>query len=264
MKNTLLILSIVFFTAACANGEKEIELENRISKLETQLDECKNGPVKLLAKINLAFENKKFDRVNSIYSDFKNQYPESLEFKEAKSIHLKSLKIEEKEKIESEKIESEKREEKLKALAKLKVKPDDVTCINWYYNPYFTHFNNRNLMSIYMGEKKPDQPWLNLKMSYKGDDWIFFEHAYLSYDGETIEIPFDKYDDKETDNSNGVWEWIQVSVSSDIESFLRKFAHSKKAKMRLSGKYSETRILSDDERQGILDVLNGYDALKEK
>jgi hypothetical protein len=34
--------------------------------------------------------------------------------------------------------------------------------------------------------------------------------------------------------------------------------------MRLSGKYSETRILSDDERQGILDVLNGYDALKEK
>jgi len=33
--------------------------------------------------------------------------------------------------------------------------------------------------------------------------------------------------------------------------------------MRLSGKYTETRTLSEDEKQGIIDILNGYYALKD-
>jgi hypothetical protein len=62
----------------------------------------------------------------------------------------------------------------------------------------------------------PSSVWLRLKMSYTGDDWIFFENAYLSYDGITREFPFNKYKDKESDNSGGdVWEWIDLSVSSD-------------------------------------------------
>jgi hypothetical protein len=46
-----------------------------------------------------------------------------------------------------------------------------------------------------------------------------------------------------------------------LEIFLREFAKSKNAKMRLSGKYTKTRTLTYNEREGILDVLNGYDAL---
>ena len=100
-------------------------------------------------------------------------------------------------------------------------------------------------------------------MSYEGEDWIFFERAFLSYDGNTKEIVFDKYDDKESDNGGGsVWEWIDLSVTKDLELFLKEFAKSKKAKMRLTGKYTKTRTLTFNERQGILDVLNGYEALK--
>lgn len=100
-------------------------------------------------------------------------------------------------------------------------------------------------------------------MSYQGDDWIFFEHAYLSYDGNTKEIIFNKYDDKETDNGGGgVWEWIDLTVTKDVELFLREFAKSKNAKMRLTGKYTKTRNLTYNERKGILDVLSGYDALQ--
>ena len=101
-------------------------------------------------------------------------------------------------------------------------------------------------------------------MSYRGDDWIFFEHAYLSYDGNTKEIIFNKYDDKESDNDGGVWEWIDLTVNKDVESFLREFAKSKNAKMRLTGKYTKTRKLTYNERKGILDVLNGYDVLESK
>ncbi len=147
-------------------------------------------------------------------------------------------------------------------LKKLKKEYDDVSGVTWYKNRYFTHYNNRNLTSIYMGSKEKST-WLRLKMSYQGDDWIFFEQAYLSYDGNTKEISFNKYSDKESENSGGsVWEWIDVLVSPDVEKFLRVFAKSKNAKMRLSGKYSETRNLTWNEKQGIIDVLNGYDAIK--
>ena len=34
--------------------------------------------------------------------------------------------------------------------------------------------------------------WLILKMSYQGDNWIFFEQAYLSYEGYFRSGFFDK------------------------------------------------------------------------
>jgi len=262
MKNLILFMIIIFALNACSDTEKEALLEKRISELETQLDECENGADKLLAKIQIDFENEDFESVKSIYSDLKNRHPESPEFTEGKTIYDKVIQIEEEKRVEAEKLAEIEKAEKLKALNNLKKQPDDISGITWYYNPYFTHYTNTNLTSIYMGDNGSSQ-WLRLMMSYKGDDWIFFEHAYLSYDGNTMEIIFNEYNDKETENSGGgVWEWIQVPVTSDIETFLREFAKSDDAKMRLSGKYSKTRNLTYNERQGILDVLNGYDALK--
>lgn len=272
MKRIFILLTIIFALGACSDKEKEAELENRISELETQLDECKNGADKLLAKIKIAFEEENFENVKTIFADFQNRHPESTEFKEAKSINDQVLEIEEKRKKEAERIAEEKRKEaerfatkekaeKLKALNKLRKNYDDVSGITWYKQPYFTHYTNTNLTSIYMGENGSNR-WLRLMMSYKGDDWIFFERAYLSYDGNTKEIVFDKYDDKETENDGGVWEWIDLTVTKDVEMFLREFAKSKSAKMRLTGKYTKTRTLAYNERQGILDVLNGYDALE--
>ena len=98
-------------------------------------------------------------------------------------------------------------------------------------------------------------------MSYTGENWIFFENAYLSYDGNTKQIYFNKYDDKETDHDSRVWEWIDVYVDSDLLSFLKEMVNGKSIKMRLSGKYTETRNLSTAEIKGIKDVLLGYDVL---
>ena len=78
---------------------------------------------------------------------------------------------------------------------KLKKKFDDVSGITWYKQPYFTHYSNTNLTSIYMGVKGSSK-WLILTMSYKGDDWIFFDDAILSYDGNSKTISFDKYNFK--------------------------------------------------------------------
>ena len=265
-KLLLLLLCVPLMFSNCSNEEKELELQNEVNSLKSQvyelndeLDECENGSEKILAKIKISNND---EEVKSLYLEIKKRHPESVEYIEAKNIYDKIIKKEENEKARLLKKEERLQKEKLKSLKKLKKKYDDVSGITWYKQPYFTHYTNTNRTSIYMGVKE-ESKWLILMMSYEGDDWIFFENAYLSYDGNTKEISFNEYEDKETDVSNGVSEWISVSVNKDIEDFLREFAKSDNAKMRLSGKRTKTRTLSSNERKGILDVLNGYDALNE-
>lgn len=274
MKKIITLILLTTVLIGCVSKQRETELLNRIDELETKLDECENGAEKIHSKMKLELEKGNLQECKNLYLEMENRHPDSELFPEVKEIYDKIIK-DEKDKAEKERLLAEKKEreaklkaekekqEKLKALKKLKKNYDDVSDITWYKNPYFTHYNNRNLTSIYIGSSG-SSTWLRIKMSYKGDDWIFFERAYLSYDGNTKEIIFNEYDDKDTENSGGgVWEWIDVSVSSDVLSFLRDFSNSKNAKMRLSGKYTRTRNLTWNERQGIRDVLNGYDAIKQ-
>ena len=270
----LLLLTPIIYLTSCSDKEKEAELEAEIIELSSQLDECENGSDKLLAAIEIADKKKNITEVKILFEEIEDRHPESKEYTLARKIYdkiiaeekakkdklLREIKLKEKE--EKKKNDLAKKE-RLRSLNKLKKNFDDVSGITWYKQPYFTHYSNTNLTSIYMGEKGSSK-WLILTMSYKGDDWIFFDNAILSYDGNSKTILFDKYDEKKTDHSGGsVWEWIDVSVDNGLESFLREFAKSKNAKMRFSGKYTKTRTLTYNERRGIVDVLNGYDALNE-
>lgn len=258
---------ILFLLISCSNNEEELlstisNLEKKVTDLENQLENCKNGPSRILTEIKGEFERENYLGVISLFRKMESEHAGTPEFNEAREIYNEVLEISEKNKKESQRKAEAENREKLKSLNKLNKKFDDVAGIYWYQNPYFTHYNNSNLTSIYIGEQG-SQVWLRLKMSYNGDDWIFFEKAYLSYGGDTREISFDKYQDKKTDNSGGeVWEWIDVSVSGYLIPYLRQLANSSDAKMRLSGKYSKTRNLSQNERRAILDVLDGYEALK--
>lgn len=262
MKKIILPLVILTTIFGCVSKQRESELLDEIKKLELQLDDCINGAEKLHSRMKSSFDKQDYAECKIIYSEMEKRHPENELFLEVKTLYDKILKIE-KVKAEKERLIAEKeKQEKLKALRKLRKKHDDVSGITWYKQSYFTHYTNTNLTSIYMGDDGT-KIWLRLMMSYEGEDWIFFEHAYLSYDGNTMEIIFDEYDDKKSDNGGGVWEWIDVNITSDVEAFLREFAKSKNAKMRLSGKYTRTRNLTWNERQGIIDVLNGYDALNQ-
>ena len=266
----VVLLSFALISYSCTNKKREAELQNRISELELQLEECMNGASKLLGKMNVAFEKKQYDTVKSIYVQLEEKYPETDEYEQAKTIYANVKEIEKQAAEEAARIKKElaekaekERKEKLKVLNKLRKKKDDISHITWYHQPYFTHYTNSNLVSIYIGHNAVNT-WIRLLMTYEGEDWIFFERAYLSYDGHTKEVIFDKYKEKKTDNDGGyVWEWIDVNAPTDMIAFLRSFAKSSNAKMRLSGKYSKTRTLTYNERKGILDVLDGYDALKE-
>lgn len=264
MKKLLLGFMCSFTLLSCQNSSSEkalmnLQSENTLLKdslksLSEELDAYKNTPDKLCANLNTLFEKEDLNQLEEIKSKLVKYHPESKKLQDVENLCTKIAEIRKK-KIEEE------HKKRMQAVQKLRKKYDDVSGTTWYYNPYFTHYNNSNLTSIYIGQKE-GRIWLRLVMSYYGDDWIFFENAYLSYDGKTKDIYFDKYNDKETESDSSVWEWLDISVNNDILSFLRQMVNGNNIKMRLSGKYTKTRNLTTKEINGLKDVLLGYDVLQ--
>ena len=249
---------------SCNNSELERKIQtltaevtllrDSLNKVIPELEGYRNDPVKLCSNVNELYKSGNVDELNVIKDKLAKYHPESDQYTKVSNLI---------EKYEAEQIKKAEAEKKarLKAVCKLRKKYDDINHITWYYNTYFTHYTNTNYTSIYIGQSESSL-WLRLMMSYEGDDWIFFESAYLSYDGNTYYVPFDKYREKETENDTRVWEWIDVSVNDELLSFLKKMVNGKSVKMRLTGKYSKTRNLSNTEIKAIKDVLLAYDVLK--
>lgn len=263
MKHLFAIIASIFVITSCGPSQQEYDallaqknnLETEVSNLKQIIENYENTPDRLYSKVEALVNNKNIEGLTALCEKFEKYHPASAECQKTK-VALKKLTDE---KAAKEKAEKEKR---MKAVTKLKKTYDDVSGTTWYENPYYTHYNNKNLFSIYIG-KKGDNIWLRLKMSYEGEDWIFFEQAYLSYDENTMQIPFNRYENKESDHDGGqVWEWIDVTVSDDLLSYLRGMVNGKTLKMRLSGKYTHTRTLGSYERKTLQDVLLAYDVLK--
>lgn len=261
----ILVFAVLFVFISCSNSELKRENDKLITQvsnlsaevvaLKAELTKYEMNPETLLSKAKDAEKSKDLIVIQEVLSDLTQYHPNS---PERTSVSLMVSKIQEREKKEKAEVEKN----RMQAVSKLKKSYDDVSGNTWYKNPYFTHYTNTNLMSLYIGQKG-SSIWLRLMMSYKGEDWIFFDNAYISYQGNTREIIFDKYDNKKTEVGNGgVWEWIDVSVKESDIQFIRNMSQIPDSKMRLSGKYSKTRNLSANERRAIADVMLAYDVLK--
>ena len=230
-------------------------LQNVVKQLRTELEGYKFSPDKLCADAEQLFKDNNESKLREILGKLHKYHPEA---SEVKTIEGYINTITENRAKEQERI----RAERMKAVDVLRKNFDDVNGITWYYSKVTNHKVWSNMSSLYIG-KDDSKVWLRLKMSYCGDDWIFFDSAYLSYEGNTQAIPFDRYRNKETENDAGmVWEWIDVSVESDLLSYLRKFVNGKNPKMRLSGKYTHTRNLSAKEIKSMQEILLAYDVLQ--
>ena len=229
-------------------------LQSVVEQLQTELEGYMFSPEKLCADAEQLFKDTNESKLKEILEKLRKYHPEANEVKIIEG-YLKTIadnRAKEQERI---------RAERMKAVDVLRKEYDDVNGITWYYSKTTTHRVWSNMSSLYIG-KNSSKVWLRLKMSYYGDDWIFFDSAYLSYEGNTHTITFDEYREKETENSGGmVWEWLDVSVDANLLSYLRDFVNGKNPKMRLSGKYSETRNLSAKEIKSMQEILLAYDVL---
>lgn len=264
MKRLFVIISTILVVTSCGPTQQEYDallaknsqLEAEVLNLKQVIENYENTPDRLYSEVAELVNNKDITALTALCEKFEKYHPASTECQKANSA-LKKLIDEKEAKVKAEKAK------RMQAVNKLKKEYDDISGRTWYYNRYFTHYNNRNLVSLYIGQEGTSV-WLRLKMSYEGEDWIFFKNAYLSYDENTKSIPFREYGDKETDNGYGgrVWEWIDVYVDDALLTYLEGMVNGKTLKMRLSGKYTHTRTLTTNERKALQDVLLAYDVLK--
>lgn len=260
----LILIPLSAIMVSCNNSEMERKIQNLTSEVEllkdslnnvmSELEGYRNDPVKLCSNVDDLYKSGNITDLKIIKDKLEKYHPESEQYQRVTDL-ISKFEAEQLKKAEAEK------EARMKAVSKLRKNYDDINHITWYKNPYFNHYANTNYTSIYIGQSK-SSVWLRLIMSYEGSDWIFFESAYLSYDGNTYIIPFDKYEDKKTENDSRVWEWIDITVSDDLLAFLAKMVNGKSVKMRLSGKYTHTRNLTSTEIKAIKDVLLAYDVLQ--
>lgn len=147
------------------------------------------------------------------------------------------------------------KKEQENALKQLRVDFDDISGITWYEPKSYRG------IKLYIG-KKGNEVWLRLKMRYSGKDWIFFDKAYLSYDGNTFQVKFKESDkDSHVSSYAYVYENIDIEVDESLLIYLKEMIDGKVVKMRLSGDFSYTEELRKKDIKNIRNVLWAYDAL---
>lgn len=273
MKKFFFIITFFATLSACtsiSSYEAKIqELRDSVSLLSQKIEMYQTDPAKIAADIEQLYKNQDAEELEVIYEKLKQYHPEALETTKTKQ-YIDKIYADRNAKAIAEQKAKERaiqkaREEKLQAVKSLRREYDEIEDITWSYNHYFKHYNNSNHVSLYIGQHgKNGYPWLRLRISYEGDDWIFFDKILLYCDGSTFEVPFDKYKNKKSDNAGGtVWEWIDVPVDNELLSNLEMLAKGKSVKIKLSGKYSNTRVISTTEQKALLEVMNAFAALKE-
>lgn len=158
-------------------------------------------------------------------------------------------------------VEKKAKAAKLERMKKpMRKKVDDMEGTTWYYAPSTPHYTNRNSFHVYMGEKD-GTVWLRLRIQYYADDWLFIQKYVVKADSALYTIiPMSRV---ETDNDGGkIWETLDESVSKTDYIMLRDISQAKVVKVRFSGRqYSNDRVLSAAEKQGVAQMLDLYEAM---
>lgn len=147
-----------------------------------------------------------------------------------------------------------------KALAKLNKTYDKVEGISWYKSknePYYA--DTRSFVLPYIGVNDSGSKWLRLVFHYTGSDWIFFDKVTIMVDGEKYYKEFDYFDVDRNNGGGNVWEWADISPTSNDIEMLKAIAASSETIVRFQGDtYHYDLTVKSTDKTAIKDVLDAY------
>jgi len=141
---------------------------------------------------------------------------------------------------------------------KFKIKKDefDENNLVWYEPKTAPNFRNANGFYCYFGTKNGTPNVLRIVHQYSSDDWLFIHSYKFSIDGKAYSYT---PSDMKTDNDNGIWEWSDEVVDSEIKEILNALINCKTAKIRLEGRqYYDTKTITTSQIKSIKETVELY------
>jgi hypothetical protein len=141
---------------------------------------------------------------------------------------------------------------------KFRIKKDefDENNLVWYEPKTAPNFRNANGFYCYFGTKNGAPYVLRIVHQYSADDWLFIQNYKFSIDGKAYSYT---PTEMKTDNDNGIWEWSDEVVDSEIKEILTALINCKSAKIRLEGRqYSKTKLISASQIKSIKETVELY------
>lgn len=264
--STISFLMTLLISCSGVSQKEYDTLKAENEKLKVEIEDLKFGPDKLLSQAKIYIDNKDFINAKSKLQTLLDKHPASQQSTEAKVLMLSVENGIKEQKLAKEKAIAEKERKEKERLAnatkKLRTTYDDIKGITWYYDKGTPQYSNYNSFHLYMGKGKTGNPWLRFKIQYAADDWLFIQSYIIKTDNESYTIST-SYGEVETDNgSGGIWEWYDVPIDNRLYNIVQDVSKSKTVKLRCNGKqYYKDRTLTAKEKQGLINILDAYEAL---
>ncbi len=169
----------------------------------------------------------------------------------------------------AERLKALKKEQGQAMLANFYHQHDQVTAIDWYYPKAYPYYTADNLWGVdirsfalpYLGQDKNGQLWMRLVCHYYGDDWIFFDRAIFSIDGENQVKSFSRSDLNRDHDGGYVWETADIAAGSSEQEMMWDVVNSTQTIVRLEGNYVYDLTVSDTDKAAMREILTCYEAL---
>lgn len=246
MRTHIICIALMCATLSCAKQEETAKTST------TKEVEKKHSPEKLLSAAKAHMDKGNWEKAKILLNEIKYGAPESEQAKEATPLLKKA----------NEKIKAAKEAEKKRALSKMRVEKDNVEGITFYSDRSSPNFVNTTAFYAYIGTRG-DKPWLQLKIQYASDDWLFIESYTVKTDRRSFEITEKSYGEIKKDHSGGkIWEWLDRHVGKHEYQMMEAVSNSKSATIRYRGKdYVKDKAITESQKTAFKNVLEAYKAL---
>jgi hypothetical protein len=134
---------------------------------------------------------------------------------------------------------------------------DEVEGIVWYEHATRPNLDFNNI-AVYFGRFNKDTRTgpLRFKFHYHSDDWLFIEKLVVKVDDEKFEIPVEYDEVSRNNNTAGIFEAYDVTVTPQIKNMLDAVVKADRVILRAEGKDSHDDFeISEDTRQRIKEVM---------
>lgn len=145
-----------------------------------------------------------------------------------------------------------------------RVDTDAVNNVKFYFSTAQPKYSNeRSFVFPSIGINANNKIWLCAQFLYTGDSWVFFKKITFSIDGENTVKTFDYFDVVRDNDRGDVWECISTADGNQYEQLFWDIANSKTTIVRFEGDdYYYDMTVSQEDKNGIRDVLNAFEGLK--